>query len=313
MKSMNTMTSSLRERRTGTPGGRVWGLIRSVVLLWLLVGTSACIRSHTTVIVRPDGSGNIEVLSLIAEEAATSMQEFAAMLAEEGAEPPSLFPEDGLREMAAEFGPGVTFVKSKEVKEDGFVGVLATFAFEDLNQVQVDTSPQDLSEVGSGMDGGDDGSGDMGSDDGMESEEEPQDPIRFHFEKRGDLSIIRAILPEEDLSVSDDEEADMEMDQDLGMPTEEELAPLLQLFDGLRFGTSIRTEGELVRTDATHRDGNEVTVYDIDFGALLSDLPKLQELAGRGEPKSMAEAAEWLADVPGMKVSLQEEIAIEFR
>jgi hypothetical protein len=73
----------------------------------------------------------------------------------------------------------------------------------------------------------------------------------------------------------------------------------------------IRIEGEIVNTNATHIEGNTVTLFDIDFGQLLSDTDKLEQFK-KFNPDSFEEVKKLVKDIPGIKVELNKEVFIEF-
>ena len=106
---------------------------------------SSCIQSESVVTVKTDGSGTIENKTTMGGALMQMMQGFGQQL---GAEPGSvpenpLAPdEEQLKAAAADFGEGVTFVGVEEVKgADGSVGVVAKYAFEDINKVSL--NPED--------------------------------------------------------------------------------------------------------------------------------------------------------------------------
>ncbi len=73
----------------------------------------------------------------------------------------------------------------------------------------------------------------------------------------------------------------------------------------------IRVDGKITNTNATHVDGNTITIFDIDFAQLISDKDKLEEFK-KFNPKSFEEVKKLVSDIPGIKVELNKEVYIEF-
>ncbi|MEZ4648630.1 MAG: hypothetical protein R3E97_07545 [Candidatus Eisenbacteria bacterium] len=299
------------------------GAIGSVLLfLCLSVLASGCFQNETLVRVHANGSGEVEVLSMISAEAAEQAKEMAKLFAEEGqeVEEPDLFPVADLEAAASKMGEGVRFVRSEPVSKDGFVGVRAHYAFDDIRKLTVHMDPD-----GGGMDGtGGSGSEGFGEDDMADQDSGPDDGITFDLTSSGKGGKLVIHLPDSDFgSEADtvdgedaewDDEADSDMDDPMAdhEPTDEEIQFIQDLFGGFRFSLAVETDGKITKTNSPYADGNRVTLFDIDFGKLMADMPKFKALAGRGEPSSMAEAAEWLKEFDGIKVHLEDTVEIEF-
>lgn len=274
-------------------------------MLALLVG--GCLQSETIIRVKADGSGEIEVLAAMSEDAAREAEELARAMAPEGTETAEsseseLFPTEEMESKASDFGEGVRFVRREAYKANGLVGARAFYAFDDIRKIHVSNDPA----ADSGMEGGDEGSGSAGGS--------GEDILTFDLEALdGGRSLLRIHVPQEEMDLAgEDEEPDPASEEDAEMPSEEDLEMLSELFGGFRFAVIVEPVGSIVRTTSPHRDGDRVTLFDIDFGKLIADVPKFREIAGRGQPSSMTEAAAWLQEVEGIKVHLDPMVEIEF-
>ena len=280
-----------------------WLLLLAVFLSW---GSVGCLQSDTLVRVHGHGSGEIEVVSLISEEAADQAQEMASAFAPEGetTEEPDLFPLEDLEAAAVGFGNGVRFVRSEKLSRDGFVGVRAFYEFDDVRRLRVSMEP-----------GGTGGSPD-GTEGGQDEGGEQDEFVTFDLsEAPGGYMLLSIHLPPgefQEPGTADTSEPEEEVMEDGEAPSDEEIEFISGMFGGFRFGLAVETDGKIVRTNSPYAEGNRVTLFDIDFGRLLQDLPKFKALAGRGQPSSMAEAAEWLQEFEGIKVHLEEELEVEF-
>jgi hypothetical protein len=278
-----------------------------------------CLQSDTLVRVHANGSGEIEVISLISEDAADQARAMAAAFApEDEAGPdgevvsePDLFPIDDLESRAADLGEGVRFVRSERLEREGFVGVRAFYEFDDVRRLRVSMEPGETGGAPAGMEDAED----------MEDGGERDEYVTFDLSPAsGGHSLLSIHLPAGEFQESEaTEPADAEEDgsgddamDDGDLPSDEELEFISGLFGGFRFTLAVETDGKIVRTNSPYQEGNRVTLFDIDFGRLLQDLPRFKQLAARGEPSSMLEAAEWLQEFEGIKVHLEEELEVEF-
>ena len=305
----------------GSPLGRV--IASALFAFFLVVFGSGCFQAETLVRVHGDGSGEVEVVSMISQEAAEQAKEMAKLFAEEGAEveEPDLFPQADLESAAAKMGEGVRFVRSEPVSKDGFVGVRAYYAFDDVRKLTVHMDPDGGGMGGGGMDGDGDGSEEFGEGEMSGHDAGPDDGITFDLTSSGKGKKLIVHLPDSDSAEDEavdtedesmDEDGEMEDPMAGGEPTDEEMQFIQDLFGGFRFSLAVETDGKITHTNSPYAEGNRVTLFDIDFGKLMANMPKFKELAGRGEPGSMAEAAEWLQEFDGIKVHLEDTVEIEF-
>jgi len=86
---------------------------------------------------------------------------------------------------------------------------------------------------------------------------------------------------------------------------------MIKFMKDMRVKIEIKIDGEITKTNATHVDGNTVTLFDIDFGQLISDTEKFEEFK-KVNPDSFEEVKKLVSGIPGMKIELNKEVFIEF-
>jgi hypothetical protein len=86
---------------------------------------------------------------------------------------------------------------------------------------------------------------------------------------------------------------------------------LLKMFEGMKLTMVIEVQGNVVQTNATHREGSRITVMDLDFGKLLG---KPEQLAGMKalRMQSLDDAKQALKAIPGMRIDLNDELTVSF-
>jgi hypothetical protein len=287
-------------------------------LVFLLAGLcltlTGCFQTETVIHLKPDGSGTVEMTTLFNSQMADMVTGMAGDVGEAGeseegegtseeagAKPSSLGDQEG-PEKAAKMGEGVTFVSSEEVEKDGFKGNKAIYAFKDVTKLNLDLEP--------------DAPG-LASEDPDRAEE---DRVHFGFEKLGNgHALLTVKMPKRSDETEmkgesgETEGSESESPDAAGEMDEQSLAMARQMFGGMRVSVAVDVAGSVVKTNSLFVDGSKVTVFDLDMDKILENPDKLKELSAAGEPESIAEAAEMLKDVPGIKISPTEEMTIEFK
>jgi len=91
-------------------------------------------------------------------------------------------------------------------------------------------------------------------------------------------------------------------------PSPEQIAMARQLLAGARLTIAVQPAGTLVRTSSPFVDGNRVTLIDVDFDQIMA-APVLDSMRS---VQTADEARAMIKDVPGLKLSLDPQITIEF-
>lgn len=270
-----------------------------VMLISLLL--AGCFQVEQVVTVNPDGSGTLEESFLISRMIAESMAGFGEAMAEPAAEgkqpapapkPKPFFSDEDIRKRAAELGEGVTFVSMQRIGDEKFEGYRAAFAFRDINRLRLEkksgkNTPTPPPPGGATEDNG----------------------VRFQFKPGKPASLTVKQLGQDR---EEKQESPAETTIDAAKANPEQLGTLRQMFAGLRFSTVLVIKGNIVGTNATHRNGSRITLVEIDFDRLL-DKPEQLAMMATVPQGDMEAALEAMKKLPGMKVDLNEELRVTFQ
>jgi hypothetical protein len=264
----------------------------SIVVSGLLL-CSACLRSGTTITVRPDGSGTIDQELGVNAQSIAMLKGFATSTSEqkEATGSVEIFGPEQARKLADQMG--VRFVSGEPIKTADIEGFRAHYVFDDITQVKMKMTQ--------------DATGGLGSTGDAVSEP----PFGFDFERRGTSSILTIRMPQQGTggagalsplgplsklpgggSANSPEGA-----QALGM--------MKMMMRGLFVDVTLAVDGRLVKTNAPYVTGSQITLMQMDFDKLLESDTGLQKLQQASDPRS-------LQDIPGLKVVTDPTITIEF-
>jgi hypothetical protein len=260
--------------------------MRIVLALAASLLSSGCFQMKSAVTVSGDGSGTIVQRLVFSQEALAQLRQLSAFSGTNG-KPFDPVSEDEARAQAAKIGSGVTYVSSMPVNDASGQGRETTYAFKDITGLRLNqqaAAPGGVSVQGNGVDA-------------------TRQTIGFSLSKLPNGNALLTItVPQPDLAA-----------MSLGgagrsEATPEQLAMVKQMFAGARMTITVAPAGTLVRSSSPYVSGNQVTLLDIDFDQLMagSTLDRLMTAKTPDEAKAM------LKDVPGLTVSLDPEITIEF-
>ncbi len=250
----------------------------TLAVVLLLTG---CLQSQTTVTVAPDGSGTVErnfvmkheIVEMLAGMSGTAPEDF------------TLYEDGELEAEAQSMGPDVTLESVEPIDSAFGRGYSAIFSFADINSLRVNQNPGDAVPSDSG--GG-----------------ETVELVTFSLTPGRPASLVIS-LPQSD--------SDGAGGQSNGeSPSQEELESMTEFYRDMRIGFDVVAGQRIVDTNATHRDGNTITLMDIDFNTILQDPDATRRLI-ENQANSLAEVQELLSSTPGIKAELQEEVSIRFR
>jgi hypothetical protein len=268
------------------------------LVLICLVG---CIQVSTVVKLKPDGSGTVEETLFVTK---ASMQGLQAMMKEMAGQMQGMLPEERLfgedfnlfdeaklREIADDMGEGVTYVSGEKTTTDEGEGYRAIYAFFDVNKLRINMSLSDKAPSGLG--------GALGK----------EAFVTFRFVK-GPPAILTVMMPK-DMTTENlqppkvierlnagDAQANMVADK------------MKEVSQGTKVSISLEVGGDIVRTNATHREGSKITLMEVDLGKLFEDRENVKRFSQR-RPENLEEAKKLLKDLPGVKVELNPELKIE--
>lgn len=273
-------------------------LYKLFVLTTIGILLNGCLEMRTVITVNKDGSGLVEENIFVGKEIINMFKEFASSFGD-STQPPqefNLFEEEKIKAKTSDFGEGIEFVSMENIVTDEKEGYKATYKFKNLNQVRVNQNPSD----------------EMPLAEPKEETESANEYVFFKFIK-GNPNRIVFKLPDEPKK---DEKSDEQTKTDDTTETNVEadssdLESMIKFMKDMKAKFEIRVDGKITNTNATHVDGNTVTLFDIDFAQLLSDKDKLEQFK-KFNPNSFEEVKKLVSGIPGIKVELNKEVFIEF-
>ena len=255
--------------------------------------TSACLQIESTITLKKDGSGTVTETLVFGQQMAAMMQMAEAQggAAGAGGNPMAKMMDKGAaKARAKEMGEGVEFVSMEKINDNGRVGVKTTFKFSDINKLNYTSS--------SAMSG-------MGDMKGMGVKDNEDAAPAFKY-AGGKLTITqkKPDVKEGDLDAA--KKAAEEVDAQMG---EQELAMMQGMMKDMRMTMKIKIEPGIKKTNASHVNGDTLTMADIQFAKLLSDPKKLQALQS-GDFEKTKKA---LKGMDGIKFETQEVVEVELK
>jgi hypothetical protein len=274
-------------------------IILSVFLTAVLLLFSGCIEITTLIRLDNNGGGTLEETVLINKDIADMIRQFAESMppdSGEEAEEFSLFDEEDLRSQALSFGEGVEYVSGKPLQEDNKEGFSAIYSFSSINNLKINQNPNSKIPIEAIEE---------------ENEEVEEEMVDFEFIK-GNPAELRITFVEpvvEDTTEFDKDTSIVVKDSTVSDTTFNQVVNMMK---DMKITLELETSGEVVETNATHRTGNRITLFDIDFNQLLSDTVKLEQFKN-AEPQSFEQFKDLVKDIPGIKVELNQPVIVKFK
>jgi len=287
---------------------------RTCALLLVVVAAASltgCITFLTELKVRGDGSGTmVQTITMNPEQMKESMEGIAKQMGvtttgskgdlkktspKASGEGP--LKEGDLKGKAADMGPGVTCISAETIDTKTAAGVRVTYAFKDINQLAVNPKPQ--AAMGTAASGA-----------------SSQDAVKFRFNRMPNGNAVLTVVFAHAKPEPKEQAATALPPASPASPEEsgQQTAMIKQMFKGLRMGMVVDVEGTVVKTNSPYVEGSKVTLMDIDFDPLFSDVEGSRGLSTELE-KAMGDdrkTMEALKGVKGLKIVTDPEISIEF-
>lgn len=256
---------------------------------------SGCIDYTSTIKLNNDGSGTIEETVLMSDLFFQMMKSFAESFADTVLTDDdfSLFDEDQLKMQAGDMGVAVKYLSGEKVKINGKEGYKALFSFDDISGVRITENPDDK----------------MPKDEMIENDAaaEKEEYITFNFTK-GNPSILEINFPKEiEKNIVDENIGDSTNVNSENEMMDEQTKEFLMDFKVLM---NLQINGNIVETNATFHEDNIITFLQMDFGKLMENPDKFDEIQ-KQEPESMREIKELIKNIPGFKVELNEKVIVK--
>lgn len=266
-----------------------------------LFGLTSCFQVESTITVKKDGSGTITEEMILGEQ----MQMMINMAAAQGGQGGAGAGQNPMDKMldkekaaarAKKMGEGVELVSVEKIDVAGKLGVKTTFKFADINKLNYSA----------------DGAIDMGDIPGAagaKAEKAADAGLKFELVD-GKLVIIQK-APKAEKGAEKDGEApagdkpaggDADMDPQM-------MAMMQGMMKDMRVTTKLVIEAGIVKTDASHVDGNTIILSDIQMGKIMANPEKLKAIQS-GDFEKTKDA---LKGVDGIKFEDKERVSVEMK
>jgi hypothetical protein len=268
-------------------------LMQTAGLLALTLALGGCFQSTTVLHVNADRSGTIDQRSLFSTAALAQLRQVSATSGGESVQADPLS-EDQARALAANIGPGVSYVSSTPVTTDAMKGRDTVYAFPDINTLRISQQPS--------------------APGGLRVRAEslgPSQTITFALEPQADgHQLLRIHMPEiTQLPGLPVQLPGAAAGSSLPGPTAEQIRAAAQMFAGMRLTVAVEPDGQVVKTNSPYVDGNRVMLFDLDVDQLVANPEALRNLQGARTPEEVQAVVK---DLPGLKLTLAREVTIEF-
>lgn len=254
------------------------------LLLTVGLACEGCFQSTTLISVNGDGSGTLE-LTLVFSGAALIQMRQVAPLTGGSSKAFDPFPEEQAKQLAASLGPNVRYVSSTSITTGEGLGRKAVYAFPDVNQLRINEQPPAPGGVT------------------IRSRQlNTEQNIRFVLAPEGGHLLLRILFPQATTAVPAGKGAPP-------VASPDQIAQIKETFAGARLSIAVKPSGEIVKTSSPWVENGSVTLIDLQFDQLAADEAALAQLRG---VRSVEDATIALRGVPGVKISTDREITIEF-
>lgn len=262
---------------------------------------SSCFQHEMVLILKKDGSGTLTEENVLGAQMLGMMEQMAAGFGGAGGGAKAADPladmasEERAKKRCGELGDGVRLKGIERIERNGGKGVRITYEFDDVNKLVLHTDDGTKRDGGKGMPPGV----------APEAAAKPRQPIGLNY--AGGVLTVRMPKPEPKEDASGEVAGQDSGAGRLDDPQAMEMAK--EMFADMRMAIRIRAEGGIATTDATHADGNTVTLMEMDFGKLTKNPEHLKKLAAM-DKNNPAAAMESLKGIDGIRFETKPEIKI---
>lgn len=264
------------------------------MLLGIVFLLAGCFGSSWIITLKSDGSGRIEMEYHLDGEIIAMMQSMGGGEGEMATTSAELIEQDSLNEMAAMMGEGVRLVSATPYPEGGSsIGYSAVFEFDDINGLRIDP-----------MEGA------------PQPEEEPggeESPFTFQFKPGRTAELVILMDQDDEGDAGEDSEYDDEAEfEEAPAGDDDAMTEMMKpYFSSMSFLVKVVFEGNIQETNASYREGNSVTLLDMNMGKIIDndELFKGVMDSGNKQDEEMTAALE----AAGIRIETQERVSVKFR
>jgi len=248
---------------------------------------TSCLEIKSVLSVNKDGTATLEETALLGAQ-------LAAMMAQGGgAGGPGnqlqgiVMDKAKAEERAKQLGEGVTVKSLEEVKAaDGKTGSKAVFAVADIRKLKFKPNTPD------------------------EKKTESKSDSAMTFTLEGStLTINNPDADKKQGGGDKPKKSDAEIAQ-----MKAQVGMMKPMFAGMRMTVEIKSASGIASTDASHQNGDAISILDIQFDKLLDNVDAFAEIMESGDGgMSMSEAAKKFEKVEGLKIEGKKVVKVELK
>ncbi len=271
-------------------------LINAFIFFIVMFTLSGCIDISIKVNLNKDGSGTINEKVFFSKQLVEMISSFQTMGDSASAQKFNLFNEKELRANALKMGNGVKFISGKKLSENGKQGYLALYSFDDITKLKLNEDPGN--KVPANAPG--------------QKNESGNDNITFIFSKGNPAELIVRFPQNIKNSETIKENKKGEVTNDSTNSDLFNMDQLKAIFKDFKVKYEIAVNGNITETNAEYRNGNSITLFEMDFSKLLDNPEELKKFKSE-KPKTFQETKELLKQLPGFKIDPNREVVIKFK
>lgn len=278
-------------------------ILRRGLSLLLVAGLLAgCVNMSSTLTIRPDGSGTITERVMMGSQLASMLRGMGQMGDSTDAKSSGeLFTREEIRSRADSLS-GLRLESMEMISSSEEEGYEAVYAFDNLNEVQLDPSPDDVMPDRTSQDGDGGGPSDLLS------------KVDMSFTP-GTPATLTITMPRDTAGGDGMDEDPFSMDTPgEGPPSDQEMRMMREMMRNSGFRLAVTIDGEIVETNATHRSGSTITLVEMDFEPLVQDSAAFRKvMVGDQESGSPEAAIDSLNALPGFTIEPQRMVTVRFQ
>lgn len=255
----------------------------------LALFTTSCFEQSAVIRLNKDGSGTITETTLLSAEASAMLEGMAAQ-GGGGEDPLAKMADKELAEKyAKKLGEGVEVEKAGKVEKGGKKGVEVVYKFKDINKVSF-VMGGSMVEASKAM-----------APEGAEVNTPDQKPVTFKYADK----VLTVTNPPNKPAAKPEGEEKPEIDA-------AQLEMAKGMFKDMRMTFKVEITDGIAESTATHVDGNNVIMSDVEFAKLIEDPEKLKKVMELNDEGPAAVAA-LFKDTPGVKFESKEEVTVKVK
>jgi hypothetical protein len=84
------------------------------------------------------------------------------------------------------------------------------------------------------------------------------------------------------------------------------------MFKDMSIRVAVEVVGNIVTTNATYREKSRITLLDMQFGKIFENAA-IFEKVNAAQPKTVSEMKEFLKDIKGLKIEMNNPVVVQFK